>query len=283
MNQIYFAGIDLGSTMTKVVILDENEQILASVAQHTGAEHRRLANKVMEEALSMAGLSIDALSYIIATGYGRINVPFADRQITELTCHARGVSSFFPNVRLAIDIGGQDAKGLKIKDGKLLDFVMSDKCAAGTGRFLEVISQALGLKVEELGPLSVKSKHKISISSTCTVFAQQEVINNLSEGAALEDIVAGLHDAIASRVARMVQRLKVEPDVVFTGGVAKNIGVVKALEENLKCKVLVPAQPLLSGAIGAAIIGKELEMKAIAEGKPLPKTMRRLEEATFYS
>jgi predicted CoA-substrate-specific enzyme activase len=269
--------------MTKVVILDEDEHIHASVAHHTGAEHRRLANKVMEEALKLAGLSIDALDYIIATGYGRINVPFADRQLTELTCHARGVSSFFPNVRLAIDIGGQDAKGLKIKDGKLLDFVMSDKCAAGTGRFLEVLAQTLGLQVEELGPLSLKSKHKISISSTCTIFAQQEVINNLSEGAAVEDIVAGLHDAIASRVSRMVQRLKIEPDVVFTGGVAKNIGVVKALEENLKCKVFVPDQPLLSGAIGAAIIGKELELKAIAEGKPLPKTARKLEEATFYT
>jgi predicted CoA-substrate-specific enzyme activase len=172
---------------------------------------------------------------------------------------------------------------LKIKDGKLLDFVMSDKCAAGTGRFLEVLAQTLGLQVEELGPLSLKSKHKISISSTCTIFAQQEVINNLSEGAAVEDIVAGLHDAIASRVSRMVQRLKIEPDVVFTGGVAKNIGVVKALEENLKCKVFVPDQPLLSGAIGAAIIGKELELKAIAEGKKLPKKERRLEEATFYT
>lgn len=263
--------------------MDEGEHIHASVAYHTGAEHRRLANKVMEEALKLAGLSIDALDYIIATGYGRINVPFADRQLTELTCHARGVSSFFPNVRLAIDIGGQDAKGLKIKDGKLLDFVMSDKCAAGTGRFLEVLAQTLGLQVEELGPLSLKSKHKISISSTCTIFAQQEVINNLSEGAAVEDIVAGLHDAIASRVSRMVQRLKIEPDVVFTGGVAKNIGVVKALEENLKCKVFVPDQPLLSGAIGAAIIGKELELKAIAEGKKLPKKERRLEEATFYT
>jgi (R)-2-hydroxyacyl-CoA dehydratese activating ATPase len=279
---IYFAGIDLGSTMTKVVIIDESEKVCASVAHHTGAEHRRLANKVMEEVLKMLDLSIDDIAYIIATGYGRINVPFADKQVTELTCHARGVASFFPNVRLAIDIGGQDAKGLKIKDGKLLDFVMSDKCAAGTGRFLEVIAQALGLKIEDLGPLSLKSTRKISISSTCTVFAQQEVINNLSAGVPLEDIVAGLHDAIANRVARMVRRLKVEPDVVFTGGVARNIGVVKALEENLGCGVLVPSQPLLSGAIGAAIIGKELELKAIAEGRLLPKTERRLEEATFF-
>ncbi len=280
---IYFAGIDLGSTMTKVVIVNEEEQVCSSVISHTGAEHRRLANKVMEEALGKAGLSIGEISYVIATGYGRINVPFADRQITELTCHARGVANFFSKVRLAVDIGGQDAKGLKIKDGKLLDFVMSDKCAAGTGRFLEVLSDALGLKLEDLGSISLKSTRKVSISSTCTVFARQEVINHLSNGIPLEDIVAGVHDAIASRVVRMVKRLKVEPDVVFTGGVAMNIGVVKALEENLGCGVLVPEEPLLSGAIGAALLGKELTLKALARGEPVHREERRLEEATFFT
>jgi len=280
--RIYFAGIDLGSTMTKVVILDEDEQVCAYVVNHTGAEHRRLANKVMEEVLDKANLSIEDISFIMATGYGRINVPFADRQITELTCHARGVASFFPNVRLAIDIGGQDVKGLKIKNGKLLDFVMSDKCAAGTGRFLEVTAEALGLKLEDLGRISLGSTQKISVSSTCTVFAQQEVVNHLSNDVPLEDVVAGLHDAIASRVARMVRRLKVEPDVVFTGGVAKNVGVVKALEENLGCTVLVPEEPLLSGAIGAAIIGKELTLKALARGETIQTGERRLEEATFF-
>jgi len=279
---IYFTGIDLGSTMTKVVILDEDEQVCAYVVNHTGAEHRRLANKVMEEVLDEAGLSIEDMSFIMATGYGRINVPFADRQITELTCHARGVASFFPNVKLAIDIGGQDAKGLKIRDGKLLDFVMSDKCAAGTGRFLEVTAEALGLKLEDLGRISLGSTQKISVSSTCTVFAQQEVVNHLSNGVPLEDVVAGLHDAIASRVSRIVRRLKVEPDVVFTGGVAKNIGVVKALEESLGCPVFIPEEPLLSGAIGAAIIGKELTLKALANGETIQTGERRLEEATFF-
>ncbi len=279
---MYFAGIDLGSTMTKVVIIGEDEQVCASVIKHTGAEHRRLANKVMEEALEQTDLSIDEISYVIATGYGRINVPFADRQITELTCHARGVASFFPDVRLAIDIGGQDAKGLKVRDGRLVDFAMSDKCAAGTGRFLEVLSATLGLKLEDLGDISLKSTRKVSISSTCTIFARQEVINRLSEGVALEDIVAGLHSAIASRVAGMVRRLKVEPDVVFTGGVAKNIGVVRALEESLGCKVLVPEEPLLSGAIGAALLSKELTLQALAKGEPIQKGERRLEEASFF-
>ena len=279
---IYFAGIDLGSTMTKMVIMDEDEEICASVVSHTGAEHRRLAYRVMEEALKQAGLSFDEISYVIATGYGRINVPFADRQITELTCHARGVVNVLPTVRLAIDIGGQDAKGLRIEGGKLTDFVMNDRCAAGTGRFLEVIAAALDLKVEDLGNISLKSTNKVTISDTCTVFAQHEVISRISEGILLEDIVAGLHDAITSRVARMVKKLKVEPDVVFTGGVAKNIGVVKALEENLECEVFVPEEPLLTGAVGATLLGKELTLKALAKGEPIQRGERRLEAATFF-
>jgi predicted CoA-substrate-specific enzyme activase len=280
---IYFAGIDLGSTMTKVVIIDRDDKIRASVIKHTGAEHRRLANKVMEEVLEQADLSFDQISYVIATGYGRIVVPFADRQITELTCHARGVCHYVPNTGLAIDIGGQDAKGLKIKNGKLFDFVMSDKCAAGTGRFLELIADSLNLGLDDLGTLSLKSVNKVSISSTCTVFARQEVVSRISEGVPLEDILAGVHDAIASRVARMVERLKVEPGVVFTGGVAKNVGVVKALEEKLGCEVLVPEEPLLSGAIGAALLGKEITLKAVAQGKPIPRGERSLSEISFFS
>ncbi len=281
MVRIYFAGIDLGSTMTKIAVLDEDGQVIASVVSHTGAEHRRLANRVMEEALVKTGLSIEDMSFIMATGYGRINVPFADRQITELTCHARGIASLFPNVSLAIDVGGQDAKGLKIRNGKLVDFVMSDKCAAGTGRFLEVIADALGIKVEDLGSISLGSTQKVLVSSTCTVFAQQEVVNHLSGGVPLEDVVAGLHDAIASRVARMVRRLKVQPDVVFTGGVAKNTGVVRALEQSLGHKVFVPEEPLLSGAIGAALVGKDLTLQALARGETVPTGQRRLEDATF--
>lgn len=268
--------------MTKVVIIDTDEKICARVETHTGAEHRRLANKVMEAALEQANLPFSEISYVVATGYGRINVPFADRQITELTCHARGVVSFFPSVRTALDIGGQDAKGLKLKDGKLIDFVMNDRCSAGTGRFLEVIARALGLKLEELGNISLKSTNKVNISNTCTVFAQQEVASRLSEGVPIEDIVAGLHEAIASRAVRMMRVLKIEPDVVFTGGVAKNIGVVKAVKENLEYEVLVPEDPLISGALGAALLGKELTLKALAKGEPIQRGERRLAEATFF-
>jgi (R)-2-hydroxyacyl-CoA dehydratese activating ATPase len=243
--------------MTKAVIIDRDEKVISRVVKHTGAEHRRLADKVMDEALSQAGLKLEELTAIIATGYGRINVPFATRQITELSCHVRGVVKFKPTVRTAIDIGGQDAKGLKIRSGKLMDFVMSDKCAAGTGRFLEVLAAALGLKVEDLGEISSRSTKKVVINSTCTVFGQQEVIARLSEGEPIEDIVAGLHDAIASKVVGMVKRLKVEPDVVFTGGVAKNTGVVKALQEKLGCPIFVPDDPLCTGALGAALLGKD--------------------------
>lgn len=269
--------------MTKVVIIDKEEVICANVIKHTGAEHRHLANKVMEEALRQADLSFDKITYVVATGYGRIAVPFADRQITELTCHARGVSRFFPGVRLAIDIGGQDAKGLKIKDGKLVDFTMSDKCAAGTGRYLEVIANTLGFKLDDLGGISLKSTKKISMTSVCTVFVQQEAVSLLSRGVAIEDIVAGIHDAIASRVARMVERLTVEPDVLFTGGVANNIGAVNALEQKLGCDILVPENPLLSGAIGAALLAKEITLKALSQGESIAIGNRCLDEATFYN
>jgi predicted CoA-substrate-specific enzyme activase len=277
-----FAGIDIGSTMTKVAILDERDVILSIIIGPTGAEHRRLANKVMEEALLQAGLSFEQMTMIIATGYGRFNVPFADRQISELSCHARGASRLFPGATTVIDIGGQDAKGMRVKDGKLVEFVMNNKCAAGTGRFLEVTAKALGLKMEELGEISLKSTHKVAISSICTVFAQNEIIDRLSKGIALEDILAGLHSAIASRVIGMIRKLNIEPDVVLTGGVAKNVGVVKAIEEKLGSHVFVPEEPLITGALGAAILGKESVHKCLAGGE-LPSNKRRiLKEVTFY-
>jgi len=279
---LYFTGVDIGSTMTKVVLIDTTDNILSSIKGPTGPEHRRLANEVMKMALEQTNLQLDEISYIVATGYGRVNVPFADEQITELSCHARGVSSIFPNVRTAVDIGGQDAKCLKINNGKLIDFVMNDKCAAGTGRFLEVVAAALGIRLEDLGALSLKSTKKVSISNVCTIFAQQEIVARLSEGEKVEDIIAGLHLALASRVATLARRLKIEPDVVLTGGVAKNIGMVKAMKESLGCELLVPEEPLLTGALGAAILAKENYMKAASQGEPVVPKSRRLEKATFF-
>jgi predicted CoA-substrate-specific enzyme activase len=194
----YFAGVDIGSTMTKVVIM--NEAVITSVIGATGPEHRKLANRVMEEALVSAGLRFDEITYVVATGYGRINVPFADRQITEISCHARGVSSLLPSAKTVIDIGGQDCKGIKLKNGRVADFVMNDKCAAGTGRFLEVMAEGLGIRFEEMGELSLVAGNEVSIGSTCTVFAEQEVFALLAEGTPVADLAAGIHKAIASRV-----------------------------------------------------------------------------------
>jgi predicted CoA-substrate-specific enzyme activase len=277
----YFAGVDIGSTMTKVVIM--NQAGLASVIGPTGPEHRKLANRVMEEALARAKLPFEAITYVVATGYGRINVPFADKQITEISCHARGVAHLLPEVRTVIDIGGQDSKGIKIKNGRAVDFVMNDKCAAGTGRFLEVAAESLGVSLDEMGKLSLEAKNRVGISSTCTVFAAQEVVAKLSQGVALNDIIAGLHEAIATRIYGMVRRLKIEREVALTGGGAKNIGLVKALEAKLGFPVQLPPEPLLTGAIGAALLGRDIVQEAEEKGEKLKISERRLTEATLFT
>jgi predicted CoA-substrate-specific enzyme activase len=277
----YFAGVDIGSTMTKVVIADEG--IVASVTRVTAPEQRRLAYKVMEEALAIADLPFEDITYVVATGYGRINVPFADKQITEISCHARGVASLLPDVKTIIDIGGQDCKGIKINNGRVVNFVMNDKCAAGTGRFLELTAKALGVELEEVGELSLSSKNPVEIGSTCTVFAGQEVVAKLAAGTALNDILAGLHQAIASRIFSLVSRLRIEKEVVVTGGCAKNIGLVKALESKLGFPLFVPPDPLLTGAIGAALLSRDIVERAQREGLPLLKHQRHLEEAKFFA
>ncbi len=280
---MYFAGVDIVSTMTKVVLTDETGRVLSAIKGPTGAEHRQLANEVMRQALEQAGLQIEDISCVVATGYGRLNVPFADLHITELSCHARAVSSLFANAHTAIDIGGQDAKCMKINNGRLVDFVMNDKCAAGTGRFLELTAAALGIRLEDMGDISLRATRKIPISSLCTIFAQQEVIALLSRGEKLENILAGLHESLASRIAGLARRIGIRPDVVLTGGVAKNVGMVKAMSESLGCELLVPEEPLITGALGAAILAREAYAKAEAAGEPLSTKPRRLEKAELFS
>jgi predicted CoA-substrate-specific enzyme activase len=272
----YFAGIDIGSTMTKAVILGDG--VIASVIGPTGPEQRRLANKVMEEALRKAGLSFDAMTYIVSTGYGRINVPFADKQVTEISCHARGVSSLFPQARTIIDIGGQDSKAITIDPhGRVTNFIMNDKCAAGSGRFVEVIADTVGLRLEQMGDLSLRSTHPAQISSICTIWAQQEVASRLAEGVPVPDLIAGVHRSLADRVARMVKRLKLQKEVILTGGGGKNKGLVKALSEQLDCEILVPQEPLITGALGAALLGKDLYEKTLNKNQPLETKPRILE------
>jgi len=272
----YFAGIDIGSTMTKVVIM--NDGIISSIIGPTGPEQRRLANRVMENALNQAGLPFEAITYLVATGYGRINVPFADKQVTEISCHAKGVAHLFPECKTIIDIGGQDSKGITIDHGRPTDFVMNDKCAAGTGRFLEVIAEALGITIQDLGGMALKSNQPAQISNICTVFAEQEVVARLAEGVPLNDLVAGILESLASRISRMVNRLKVANEVVITGGGAKNAGLVKALSDKLGYATLVPPEPLITGAVGAALLGKDIVQKATKNGLPLKRKKRSLEE-----
>lgn len=273
-----FAGIDIGSTMTKAVIADEEGTILGSVIGPTGAQHRHLAFRVMEEALHQTNLVLKALAFIVATGYGRINVPFADKQITEITCHARGIRALFPTARTVIDIGGQDSKGIKLNgEGKVINFVMNDKCAAGTGRFLEVIADTLGIPLTEMGGLSLTAKGTVPISNTCTVFAEHEIISRLAEGVGIPEIVAGLHTAFAGRVVNLVRTLGIQKDVAVTGGGAKNIGLIRAVEDQVGFPVLVPDEPLLTGALGAALLGMDFTARGV-----LPDRARKQERVTFF-
>ncbi|MBN1567861.1 MAG: 2-hydroxyglutaryl-CoA dehydratase [Acidobacteria bacterium] len=273
----YFAGVDIGSTMTKVVILGDGKE--TSLIKLTGPEHRKLANRVMEEALDQAGIAINAVLYIVATGYGRINVPFADKQVTEITCHARGLSAVLPSARTIVDIGGQDSKGIRIENGKVVDFAMNDKCAAGTGRFLEIIAEALGVPLEKMGELSLTAEKPAVIGNMCTLFAEQEVISQLAGGESVANLIAGIHQAIAGRVFALVNKLKIKPDVAITGGGAKNIGLVKALEARFGRPVLIPPEPLITGALGAALIAQELYEKG---GGEILKKERQLGEAKIY-
>jgi len=273
----YFAGIDVGSTMTKAVILSGG--VIASVIGPTGPEQRRLANRVMEEALKKAGLPFQAITFIVSTGYGRINVPFGDVQYTEITCHAKGIASLFPQARTIIEVGGQDTKAMKIDaTGRAIDFVMNDKCAAGSGRFIEVIADGLGVALESVGELSLQSTHPAKISNICTIWAQQEVAASLAQGIPVPDLLAGVHRSLAERIVTMVHRLRVEEAVVVTGGGAKNKGLLKALSEQLGHEVLVPQEPLITGALGAALLGKEMAERAAIKNIPLERKERILEE-----
>ena len=278
---MFFAGIDIGSTITKLVIKNEKE-IISTLIRPTGAEHRRMAHKAILETLQKVNLGFEEVDYIIATGYGRINVPFADDQVSEITCHMRGVNSIFPGVKTIIDIGGQDSKGIKVENGRMKNFIMNDKCAAGTGRFLEIIADTLGVALEDIGEISLRSKKPAEVSKTCTIFAEQEILLRLSEGCAIEDILAGLHKAFANRIYTMVGKIKIEKEVALTGGGAKNAGLRKWLEDKIGYPVLVAQEPLLTGALGAAVIAQEKASKISSQDLTEMKKNRKLEAVTFF-
>jgi predicted CoA-substrate-specific enzyme activase len=247
------AGIDVGAGTAKFIVLKDGKTISRSVMPITG-NISNVVEKITRATLEQAGISRSALDYVVSTGYGRSLVPFAHRTMTEIMCHARGVHFLVPQARTIIDIGTQDSKVIRVDGkGRVTNFVMNDKCAAGTGRFLEVMSQVLGVQLEEMGRLSLTSQNPSQISSTCTVFAETEVVSLRAEGKEIQDLIAGIHLAIAKRVVSMGLNIKFEKETAFTGGVAKNIGVKKALEEVLGVPVVVPPEPQTTGALGAAL------------------------------
>lgn len=254
---MYTLGIDIGSTSSKGVILEDGTHIIetATITSGTGTSG---PERVFAELYSKSGLNRGDIKSIVVTGYGRMNFKDADKQLSELSCHAKGVSFLIPDARTIIDIGGQDAKALKLdSNGRLLNFIMNDKCAAGTGRFLDVMARILESDVSKLGEISSKSKNEVQISSTCTVFAESEVISHLSSNAKIEDIVAGIHTSVVMRVATLVARVGIEEKIVMVGGVAKNKGIVCAMEKALNYKIIVPELAQLTGALGAAIYAYE--------------------------
>jgi predicted CoA-substrate-specific enzyme activase len=255
---VIVAGVDIGSLTAKAVVL-QGADVLGYAIVPTGPDVIRVAEHILDAALDKAGLGRDRLAAVVATGYGRAKVPHASKSVTEITCDAKGAHHLFPETGMVIDIGGQDSKVISLdRTGRVIDFAMNDKCAAGTGRFLEVMAQALEIELEQMGPVSLKHKKLVVVSSMCTVFAESEVVSLIAEGYLKEDILNGLHQAIASRVSAMAQSLRVGDAVTLSGGVAKNIGVVRALEQNLKVRVKVPPEPQIVAALGAAICAREM-------------------------
>jgi len=254
---MYTAGVDVGAITAKAAIFD-GEGLLATAIILAGYDRAAAAAQVLDQALAQAGLTREQIACLVATGYGRVQVPGADRTVTEITCHARGAHHLCPDVHTVIDIGGQDSKGIAVgATGRVLDFVMNDKCAAGTGRFLEVMAHALEVGLADFGALALSAPRRAKISSTCTVFAESEVITHVAAGTPRPEIIAGIHEAIAARVATMVGRIPVQDVVVLTGGVAHNAGVARMLEEKLGHVITVPRHAQLAGAIGAALIARE--------------------------
>ena len=252
------AGIDIGSITAKAAIFDTGK-ILATKVIFTGYNAELAGIKVYEEVLVQAGIDKNSIEKIVSTGYGRNSVNFSNRSYTEIMCHATGAHFLNPHIRSIIDIGGQDSKAILLDDkGKVKNFVMNDKCAAGTGRFLEVMARAMEVNLDDFGAMSIKSKQPSKISSLCTVFAESEVISLIAKGEQRQDIIAGIHESIAARVSSMAGRVGLQEPVMITGGVARNVGVIHALEKKLGMKIEVSPYAQENGAIGAAILAASL-------------------------
>jgi predicted CoA-substrate-specific enzyme activase len=253
-------GIDVGSITTEALVYDPQRGILGYSIILTGGSSYEAASVALEKALIFSGVKRDGVKRIVATGAGRGIVDFAHKKVTEITCLARGVHYLFPEARTVIDIGGQDTKVIRINEkGQVVEFDMNDKCAAGTGRFLEVMARALGVELDKMGEISLRAKKDLSISSICTVFAESEVVSLVSQGEQVEEILRAVHKAIAKRTVGLLERIGgPKPQVVMTGGVAKNVGVVRALEEEIKMPLTVYFEPQIVCALGAALLAQEV-------------------------
>ena len=255
----------MGSLSAKVILVDEAKRVLGQAIALTGASSSKAAERTFAEALSAAAARREDVAYIVSTGYGRDRIPFAHKRVTEITCHARGAVALFPATHTVIDIGGQDSKVIRVDpEGRVQSFQMNDKCAAGTGRFLEVMARALEVELEEMGPLSLQSRNRVTVSSVCTVFAESEVVSLVASGADRQDIIRGIHGAIADRTRSLVGRVGIEPEITMTGGVAKNAGVVAELSARLGQKLNLPEEPQTAGALGAALIAREQANSRVA-------------------
>lgn len=261
MSKIYTLGVDIGSTSSKCAIMSDGKTVEATHIISMGAGTDGM-NIVINHALEESGLTMDDISAIVSTGYGRNSYDKADKTMSELSCHAKGGTYIFGGIRTIIDIGGQDSKVIKLdENGQMQNFVMNDKCAAGTGRFLEVMSKVLHVELDDFGQCDEQATERAPISSTCAVFAESEVISQLAQGQDVKNIIRGIHQSVASRVAGQAKRIGVVPKVAMTGGVSRNMGVVRALEKELETDIAVSDQSQLAGAFGAAIYAYEYYLK----------------------
>jgi predicted CoA-substrate-specific enzyme activase len=266
----YAAGVDVGSTQTKAVVLGPRREIAGTAIVPTGARISEAAERAFRAALEAAHLSRESVGKICGTGYGRFKVAFGDFQATEITCHARGAHLLFPGTRTVIDMGGQDTKAIRVgPQGEVLDFCMNDKCAAGTGRFLSAAAEVTGLSLGEIGKTALEGREPVRMTSVCAVFVESDIMSYLAQGRSVPDVLAGVHQAIAARTASLVRRVGIEAEATFTGGVARNEAMVRALERALGLGLNVSEASHLCGALGAALIAVErLEAEGAAAEHP---------------
>src|SRR5512142_528084 len=264
------AGVDVGSTQTKAVLMADNGgiKIVARALVDTGANVQKAGERAFDRCCQEAGIAGSAVGFVVGTGYGRYKISFGNAQMTEISCHAKGAQFLCPGTRTVIDMGGQDSKAISVgPGGEVLDFVMNDKCAAGTGRFLANAAEVMGLSLDEVGPLSLQGTRPVKITTVCTVFVESDILSYLAQEKKAEDILRGVHLAIARRTISLARRVPLEPDLTMTGGVARNIGMVKALEEVLGVSLVVSPDAHFAGATGAALFALEKMDQSFEAGK----------------